>query len=81
MPPKKGTDVHPLFLMINQIAIGKTTHGRNQHDRATRHEDVRLCLVGVCAFFAKCRFHCTGEFASMNAEDWLNNKPTRLGLT
>jgi len=34
--PKKDKDVHPMFLMINSIAIGKTTHGNMEEQRDMR---------------------------------------------
>ena len=40
-PPKKHNDVHELYLQINQIAEGETTHGNMQWGRATRAKDVR----------------------------------------
>jgi Centromere DNA-binding protein complex CBF3 subunit, domain 2 len=72
--PKQDTDVHQPYLMINQIGIGKTTHGRRQYGRATRHKDVRLCCIGAFAVYVMHRFHCTGEFADFTLDDWLNNK-------
>jgi hypothetical protein len=60
--------------MINQIAIGKTTHGRKQYGRATRHKDVRLCCIGAFAFYVQFRFFCTGEFADFDLQDWLTNE-------
>jgi hypothetical protein len=72
--PKQDTDVHQPYLMINQIGIGKTTHGRRQYGRATKHKDVRLCCIGGFAFYVMHRFHCTGEFADLSVEDWLDNR-------
>lgn len=72
--PKQDTDVHQPYLMVNQIGIGKTTHGRKQYGRATRHRDVRLCCIGGFAFYVQYRFHCTGEFADMSLDDWKNNQ-------
>jgi Centromere DNA-binding protein complex CBF3 subunit, domain 2 len=72
--PKQDTDVHTPYLMINQIAVGKTTHGNKQYGRATRHRDVRLCCVGAFAFYTMFRFHCTGEFSDLSLEDWFDKK-------
>ena len=36
-PPKKENDVHDIWLLIMQIPQGKTTHGKKQWGRATRH--------------------------------------------
>jgi Centromere DNA-binding protein complex CBF3 subunit, domain 2 len=72
--PKQDTDVHRPYLMVNQIAIGKTTHGRKQYGRATRHRDPRLCCIGAFAMYVQFRFHCTGEFTRLSLEDWMDNK-------
>jgi Centromere DNA-binding protein complex CBF3 subunit, domain 2 len=71
--PKQDTDVHQPFVMINQIPIGKTTHGRKQYGRATRHKEVSLCCIGAFAMYVQFRFFCTNEFADMSVEDWLDN--------
>jgi Centromere DNA-binding protein complex CBF3 subunit, domain 2/Transcriptional activator of glycolytic enzymes len=71
--PKLETDVHDLFLMINQIPVGKTTHGKVQYGRATRHKNVVLCAVGAMAFYLTFRFYCTKEFADFTVDDWLDN--------
>jgi Centromere DNA-binding protein complex CBF3 subunit, domain 2 len=72
--PKQDTDVHQPYLMVNQIGIGKTTHGRKQYGRATRHRDVRLCCIGAFANYVQHRFHCTGEFANLSLSDWMENR-------
>jgi Centromere DNA-binding protein complex CBF3 subunit, domain 2 len=72
--PKQDTDVHQPYVMVNQIPIGKTTHGRKQYGRATRHRDVRLCCVGAFAMYVQYRFYCTGEFADFGLDDWLSNE-------
>ena len=72
-PPKKDNDIHQMFIMINQIAQGKTNHGRTLYGRATRHKDVRLCCIGALSMYLQYRFHCTGEFRTMPVEDWLDN--------
>jgi Centromere DNA-binding protein complex CBF3 subunit, domain 2/Transcriptional activator of glycolytic enzymes len=72
-PPPRDTDIHPMFLMINQIAEGKTNHGHMLYGRATRHRDVTLCAVGAIAFYLEYRFHCTKEFEEFSVDDWLTN--------
>jgi Centromere DNA-binding protein complex CBF3 subunit, domain 2 len=59
--------------MINQIAEGKTTHGKLQYGRAIRHKDVRRCAIGGIALYLMNRFEITGEFADMTLEDWKDN--------
>jgi Centromere DNA-binding protein complex CBF3 subunit, domain 2 len=71
--PKQDTDVHQPYLMINQIPIGKTTHGRKQYGRATRHKDVSMCCIGAFAFYVQFRLFCTNEFADLTVNDWLDN--------
>jgi hypothetical protein len=68
-PPAKDTDIHPMFLLINQIAMGKTNHGKTLYGRATRHRDVRLCAVGAISTYLQYRMHCTKEFDNFTAED------------
>jgi hypothetical protein len=60
--------------MINQIPIGKTTHGRKQYGRATRHKDALLCCIGAFSFYVQFRLFCTNEFVDMTVEDWMDNK-------
>lgn len=72
-PPKKDTDVHGMLLMINQIALGKTNHGRTLYGRATRHRDVRLCCCGALAFYLMYRIDTTGEFKDFTVEQWMDN--------
>ena len=50
------TDIHPPYIMINQIPLGKTNHGRVLYGRATRHRDVKLCCVGALSFYLTYRF-------------------------
>lgn len=71
--PKKDTDVHPMFLMINQIAQGKTNKGRVLYGRATRHRDVRLCCIAGLSFYLMMRFFLTSEFTDFTVDDWLDN--------
>jgi hypothetical protein len=68
------SDIHPMFVMVNQIAIGKTNHGRTLYGRATRHKDVRLCCVGALSFYLHCRIFLSGELQSLSPEDWLDNR-------
>jgi hypothetical protein len=68
------SDIHQMFVMINQIAIGKTNHGRTLYGRATRHKDVRLCCIGAFSFYIQFRIFLTGELQSLQPEDWLNNR-------
>jgi hypothetical protein len=72
-PPKHDGDVHKMFLMINQIAHGKTNHGRILYGRATRHKEVELCCVGALSFYLSYRFFCTHEFQDFTVEDWMDN--------
>ena len=67
-------DVHKMYLMINQIAQGKTNKGQKIYGRATRHRDVRRCCVGALAFYLMMRFHYTREFIDFTLEDWKNNE-------
>ena len=69
--PKKVTDIDDMYIMINQIPIGKTNHGRTLYGRAIRHKDVRLCCIGGLAFYAQYRFDCTNEFTNFKPEDWI----------
>jgi hypothetical protein len=62
-----------MFIMINQIAVGKTNHGRTLYGRATRHKDVNLCCIGALSFYLMYRIWCTKEFAGLTVEDWLDN--------
>ena len=71
--PKLDHDVHAPYVMVNQIVKGKTTHGKMQYGRATRHKDVRLCCIGALAFYLMYRFLCTGKFANMSMEEWKDN--------
>jgi hypothetical protein len=71
--PRKDTDIHPMLLMINQIAMGKTNHGRTLYGRATRHRDVRLCCIGALSFYLAYRIDVTNEFKKLTIEDWQDN--------
>ena len=73
-PPQTETDVHQVFVMINQVAQGKTNHGRLLYGRAIRHRNPRLCCVGALSFYLQCRFWLTDEFADFTVEDWCDNK-------
>ena len=72
--PKKDKDVYPMFLMINSIPIGKTTHGSVQYGRATRHKNVNLCAIGSMSMYLNFRFYNTREFHEFTLEDWLDRK-------
>ena len=72
--PKQDTDVHDIWLMISQVGIGKTTHGRKQYGRSMRHRDVRLCAPGGFSFYMEHRFLHTSEFADMTVKDWCDNE-------
>jgi hypothetical protein len=72
-PPKTGTDVHPVQIMVNQVSQGKTNHGRLLYGRALRHRDVRHCAIGSLAIYMMYRFFVTGEFRSLSVDDWLTN--------
>jgi Centromere DNA-binding protein complex CBF3 subunit, domain 2 len=71
--PKTETDIHPVDIMVNQIALGKTNHGRLLYGRAIRHKDVRLCCIGALSFYLQYRFYVTDEFANMGLDDWFEN--------
>ena len=72
-PPKRPTDCHQPYIMINQLSFGKTNHGRVLYGRATRHKDVRLCPIGGLGLYYFYRFETTGEFRDLTVEDWLDN--------
>ena len=72
-PPQRDTDIHQMFLMINQIPVGKTNHGRVLYGCATRHKDVRLCCIGALAFYLQYRFYLTDEFADFTVDNWCKN--------
>jgi Centromere DNA-binding protein complex CBF3 subunit, domain 2 len=74
LPPRREHDVHQVFLMVNQIAIGKTNHGRVLYGRATRHRDVNLCCIGAISFYLMYRFYVTKEFQDFTLEDWFDNE-------
>lgn len=71
---KLSSDVRDPCIMVDQIAKGKTTHGKMQCGRATRHKDARLCCVGALSFCLMVRFCVTGEFASVSVEEWKDNR-------
>jgi Centromere DNA-binding protein complex CBF3 subunit, domain 2 len=72
--PKTDTDIHPVEIMVNQIAQGKTNKGRLIYGRAIRHRDVRLCCIGALSFYLQYRLYVTNEFKDMTVEDWFDNK-------
>jgi Centromere DNA-binding protein complex CBF3 subunit, domain 2 len=73
-PPKKENDVHDMWLMIMQIAQGKTTRGKKQWGRATRHRQVELCCIGAIAHYLQYRIDSTNEFMDFTVGDWMDNK-------
>ena len=61
--PKKDTDVHAMYVMVNQIAFGKTNHGRLLYGRATKHKQVELCCIGALSYYLQYYwFFCANEF-------------------
>ena len=70
----KHNDVHPMYLQIHQISIGKTTYGSVQYGRAGRHADVTRCSIGATAFYLECREGISNEFGHMTKENWCDNK-------
>jgi Centromere DNA-binding protein complex CBF3 subunit, domain 2 len=73
VPPMKSHDVHPMYLQIHQIPIGKTTYGSVQYGRAGRHIDPRRCSIGATALYLECREGISKEFTVMTKENWLDN--------
>ena len=71
--PRTDTDIHPIDIMVNVIAEGKTNKGRRLYGRAIRHRDVRLCCFGALSFYALYRFHYTNEFKDLTVDDWFDN--------
>jgi hypothetical protein len=65
--------VHPLFLMVNQIAEGKTNHGWKLYGRATQHRFPEFCAISAFAFYLMGRFYATREFDDFTVEDWCDN--------
>lgn len=62
-----------MHLTIDQMSEGKTCHGKLQCGRATRHKDVRLCVVGGIAICMMNQEFMTQEFGCMCVKDWLDN--------
>jgi Centromere DNA-binding protein complex CBF3 subunit, domain 2 len=71
---QNSNDVHPLFVMIMQIAFGKTNNGQSRYGRAIRHKDVTLCCIGALSFYLMMRFSVTCEFEEFTVDDWCDNK-------
>jgi hypothetical protein len=71
--PQRSHDVHPMFVMCNPFAAGKTHHGRILYGRATRHKNVYLCCVGALSLNLTMRFHYANEFSDFSVADWLEN--------
>jgi len=59
---REHLDAHPLYIVVCQIATGKTNKDLKLYGRIARHKDPRLCAVGAFAFYLFFRFSCTGEF-------------------
>jgi hypothetical protein len=59
---RDGVDPHPLYVVVCQIATGKTNKDLKLYGRVARHKDPCLCSVGALAFYLLYRFSCTGEF-------------------
>jgi len=72
--PKKDKDVHPMFLMIHSIPIGKTAHGSAQCGQAMRHNDVNLCAVGSMSMYLNYVFCNSREFHEFTLPVWLARK-------
>ena len=72
--PKKDTDIHQIFVMINQIALGKRNKGRVLYGRAIRHKQVELCCIGALSFYLSWRFYHTKDFECFTLGDWMNNE-------
>lgn len=60
-------------LWINQIAEGKTTHGKLPCGRAAHHLDVNLCAIGATALHMMNREDASGEFGSVKVDNWMDN--------
>jgi hypothetical protein len=63
-----------MFIMVNQIPFGITSHGRTIYGRATRHHDVNLCAVVAFSFYLQYCFFVTNEFVHFTVDDWLDNR-------
>jgi Centromere DNA-binding protein complex CBF3 subunit, domain 2 len=59
---KEDVDVDPLYIVVCQIATGKTNKDLKLYGRFARHKDPRLCAVASLAFYLLYRFSCTREF-------------------
>jgi hypothetical protein len=70
----KQRDIYPIFIMVNQIAIDKTNHGRTLYGRATRYKGMLLCCIGALASYLQLRIFLTGELRSFLPEEWLENR-------
>ncbi|KAG7364177.1 centromere DNA-binding like protein [Nitzschia inconspicua] len=71
--PQRDQDIHPMLLLIMQIAEGKVNNGRTLFGRATRPKLPQFCPVGALAMYLQCRFHVTREFNDFTIEDWCTN--------
>jgi Centromere DNA-binding protein complex CBF3 subunit, domain 2 len=58
---KADKDVHPLMVVVQQLASGKTNNNQKLYGRVMRHKDVNLCAVGALGFYLMYRFQVTDE--------------------
>ena len=58
---KAAKDVHPYFVLVQQISTGKTNKGLKLYGRVMRHKEVSLCAIGALGFYLMYRFYRTGE--------------------
>jgi Centromere DNA-binding protein complex CBF3 subunit, domain 2 len=72
-PPKLDKDVHEIWLLMMGIPVGKTTHGKKQYGRATRHKNVLLCCCGAISLYLNYRISHSHEFQDMTVDEWLDN--------
>jgi Centromere DNA-binding protein complex CBF3 subunit, domain 2 len=48
---KVDKDVHPLMVVVQQLASGKTNNNQKLYGRVMRHKDVNLCATGALGFY------------------------------
>ena len=60
---KKDVDPHPCYVLMMQIATGKTNGYLKLYGRVTRHKEAKLCAVGALGFYLLYRFEKTLEFS------------------
>jgi hypothetical protein len=71
--PQLDKDIHSPWLLLMTIPDGKTSFGKKQFGRATRHKLVQLCACGAIAMYLNYRLFLTGEFKDMTVDQWLDN--------